>query len=123
MGGETTWEIMLNCLDLVKNYMPLSGDCWIAGEKGGATFAEKTSQLMREYIADKGFADLSYNIFAFTGDQDRAFPALDAQIKAMIADDWNSDADHSVRYETWAEGTHCYQYIYQYIYNILPDVF
>ena len=68
-------------------------------------------------------ADLSYNIFAFTGDQDIAFPALDAQIKAMIADDWNSDADHSVRYGTWAEGTHCYQYIYQYIYNILPDVF
>ena len=84
MGGETTWEIMLNCLDLVKNYMPLSGDCWIAGEKGGATFAEKTSQLMREYIADKGFTDLSYNIFAFTGDQDIAFPALDAQTKPYL---------------------------------------
>lgn len=123
MGGETTWEIMLNCLDLVKHFMPLSGDCWIVEEKGGATFPEKTSELMRKYIADRGYSDLSYNVFAFTGDKDIAFPALDAQIKAMIADGWNTGEDRSIRYGTWAEGTHCYQYIYEYIYNILPDVF
>nr|MCR4961690.1 glycoside hydrolase [Lachnospiraceae bacterium] len=123
MGSETTWEVFLNCLDLVKNYMPLSGDCWIVEQKGGATYPEKTSALMKEYIKDKGFDDLSYNIFAFTGDEDIAFPALNAQIAAMMKDGWNEGKDKVLKYESWKEGTHCYQYIYEYIYNVLPELF
>lgn len=123
MGSETTWEVMLNCLDLVKNFMPLSGDCWIVEEKGGATFPEKTSELMKKYLEDKGFADLSYNVFAFTGDEDIAFPALSAQIKCMLKDGWNNGPEKVLKFESWKEGTHCYQYIYEYIYNILAEVF
>jgi enterochelin esterase-like enzyme len=63
MGSETTWEVMLNCLNLVKNFMPLSGDCW------------------------------------------------------------NNGSDKILKFESWKEGTHCYQYIYEYIYNILAEVF
>ena len=123
MGGETTWEMFLNCLDLVKNYIPLSGDCWIVEEKGGATFPEKTSALMKEYLKEKGFDGLSYNVFAFTGDEDIAYPALSAQIKAMLADGWNNGPDKVLKFESWKEGTHCYEYIYEYIYNMLADVF
>lgn len=123
MGSETTWEIFLNCLDLVKNYMPLSGDCWIVEEKGGATFPEKTSKLMIEYLKEKGFDGLSYNVFAYTGVKDIAYPALDAQIKAMLSDGFNNGADKVLKYGAWEEGTHCYEYIYEYIYNILPEVF
>lgn len=123
MGAETTWEVMLNCLDIVKHYMPLSGDCWIVEQKGGATFPEKTSQLMREALKAKGFGDKSYNVFAFTGDKDIAFPALSAQIKAMLADGWDNGSDKRLRFGSWEEGVHWYPYIYEYIYNILPDVF
>ena len=123
MGAETTWEVMLNCLDIVKHYMPLSGDCWIVEQKGGATFPEKTSQLMREAVKDEGFGDMSYNVFAFTGDKDIAFPALSAQIKAMLADGWDNGNDKRLRFGSWEEGVHWYPYIYEYIYNILPDVF
>ena len=123
MGGETTWEMFLNCLDLVKNYIPLSGDCWIVEEKGGATFPEKTSALMKEYLKEKGFDGLSYNVFAFTGDEDIAYPALSAQIKAMLADGWNNGPDKVLKFESWKEGTHCYEYIYEYIYNIVAEIF
>lgn len=122
MGGETTWEVFLNALDLVKNYMPLSGDCWIVEEKGGATYPEKTARLMKEYLEEKGFSDLSYNVFAFTGDEDIAYPALSAQIKAMLAEGFDDGADKKLRFESWKEGTHCYEYIYEYIYNCLKDV-
>ena len=36
MGGESTWTIMANCLDLVGVYMPLSGDYWAIAMRGGA---------------------------------------------------------------------------------------
>ncbi len=123
MGGETTWETFLNCLDIVKHFAPFSGDCWIVEEKGGATFPEKTSQMMKEYLKNKGYEDLSYDIFAFTGDKDIAFPALNAQIRAMLDDGWDEGPDKSLRYESWEEGTHCYQYIYEYIYNMIADLF
>lgn len=122
MGGETTWEIMLNCLDLVKNYIPLSGDCWIVEQKGGATFPNETSKAMLDKLAKEGFAELDYNIFVFTGDGDIAFPALDPMVKAMRADGWG-EGKNRLRYESWAEGTHCYQFIYEYLYNALPELF
>ena len=122
MGGVTTWRILENCLDLVEHFMPLSGDSWIIEEKGGSTFPEKTSEMLKKAIEKNGNSSLRYNIFAATGNQDIAFPALDAQIKTMFADNWNTDPS-SLRYFTWEEGTHCYQYINQYIYNILPVLF
>lgn len=122
MGGETTWEIMLACLDLVKHFMPLSGDCWIAGEKGGATKTVETVELMGQRLKDNGFEQYDYNIFAFTGDQDIAYPALDAQIKLMLEKGWNGNGN-SLRYGSWAEGVHWYPWIYEYMYNIMPDLF
>lgn len=120
MGGKTTWEIMMDALDLVKHFMPLSGDCWIAGEKGGSK--PETIELMAKRIKDNGFADLDYNVFAFTGDQDIAFPALDGQMKNMLAAGWNGNGNQ-VRYGSWAEGVHWYPWIYEYMYNIMPVLF
>ncbi len=122
MGAETTWEMFLNCLDIVKNYMPLSGDCWIVEEKGGETFPEKTSQCMMEYLKNKGFEDYSYNVFAFTGDKDIAFPALSAQIKAMMKGGFDNGKDKRLRFGSKKEGVHRYEDGYEYIYNILPEV-
>lgn len=122
MGGETTWEIMLNCLDLVSNFMPLSGDCWIVEEKGGASKTEETVEMMEQKLRDNRFDKLDINIFAFTGEKDIAFPALDAQIKCMLERGWNK-FPVKVRYGTWADGIHWYPWIYEYIYNILPDLF
>lgn len=122
MGAETTWEIFLNCLDLVKNYIPLSGDCWIIEQKGGATYPKETAKAMAEKLAKENLSEYDYNIFAFTGDLDIAFPALDAQIKAMRENGFG-EGNNRLRYESWAEGTHCYQYIYEYLYNALPVLF
>ncbi|MCR4588139.1 MAG: hypothetical protein K5682_06990 [Lachnospiraceae bacterium] len=122
MSSETTWEMYLNALDLVRNYMPMSGDCWIITEKGGENFAEKTSQRMKEQLKKNGFDDLSYNVYAYTGDKDIAFPALDPLIKAMLADGFDNGQDKRLRYGSWSEGTHCYEHGYEYIYNLLAEV-
>lgn len=122
MGSETTWEVMLNCLDLVKNFMPFSGDCWIAGEKAGFTKTQETVELMEQKLKDNGFEKYDYNIFSFTGDGDIAFPALDAQIKLMFERGWDGNGNR-LRYGSWAEGIHWYPWIYEYFYNIMPDLF
>ncbi|MCR5295400.1 MAG: hypothetical protein K6E30_09570 [Lachnospiraceae bacterium] len=122
MGAEATWEMFLNSLDLIRNFMPLSGDCWIAAEKGGASFSGKTSRLMKAAIKERGFDGYSYNIFAFTGNEDIAFPAMDPMIKAMLADGFDDGEDRRLRYGTWKEGIHTYHFGYEYIYNILPEI-
>jgi len=122
MGAETTWEMFLNSLDLIKNFLPMSGDCWIVTEKGGASEPALTSELMKKYLKEKGFDAYSYNVFAFTGDKDIAYEPLDAQIKAMRADGFGAGQDKRLRYESWPEGVHSYSYCYEYIYNVLSEV-
>ncbi len=124
MGSCTTWRILTECLDLVKNFMPLSGDSWILCEKGGSAYPQETVKALSDRLKENKFDSLSYNIFAATGNQDIAFPALDAQINAMFNADWNSPSeDRNLRYFTWPEGVHDYKYIYKYMYNLLPDIF
>jgi len=122
MGAETTWEMYLNCLDIIKNYIPMSGDCWILEEKGGEAFPERTAKCMKEYIKEKGFDDYSYNVFAITGEKDIAYPALNPLIKAMLAAGFDQDEEKKLSYLVWKEGVHTYQYGYEYLYNVLKTV-
>ncbi|MCQ2481945.1 MAG: hypothetical protein MJ153_00470 [Clostridia bacterium] len=124
MGSCTTWRIFTECLDLVKNFIPLSGDSWIICEKGGAVYPKETVARIAARIKENNFDSLSYNIFAATGNQDIAFPALDAQINTMFDDNWNTPSENrNLRYFTWPEGVHDYKDIYKYMYNLLPDIF
>jgi len=122
MGAEATWEMFLNALDLIKNFMPLSGDCWIVEEKGGASQPEVTAKLMAEHLKDKGLDGYSYNIYAFTGDKDIAYEAMDALVKAMPAAGFGGSEDKRLRYGVRPGGIHTYGFGYEYIYNILSEV-
>lgn len=122
MGSVTTWVVFMNCLDLVANFLPMSGDSWIIEEKGGSVKCNETVDAIKNKIKpflEKGY---NYNIFAATGEKDIAFPNLDPQIQKMKEEGFGTEGN-SLRYVTWEEGTHCYQYIYEYMYNILPDLF
>lgn len=122
MGSVTTWVVFMNCLDLVANFLPMSGDSWIIEEKGGSEKCKETVDAISAKIKpflEKGY---KYNIFAATGEKDIAFPNLNPQIERMKEEGFGTNGN-SLRYVTWEEGTHCYQYIYEYMYNILPDLF
>lgn len=123
MGSCTTWWILTECLDLVKNFMPLSGDSWICCEKGGLSETKRTVELLSEKVNQEKYKGLGYNIFAATGVKDIAYPALSAQLDEMYKTSWNKpEEDKRLRSFYWEEGTHCYQYIYKYMYNLLPDI-
>jgi len=60
MGGLTTWYVMVNCLDYVAYFMPLSGDYWY-----GNSPQDKANSIA-EAINRSGLSKREYFVFAAT---------------------------------------------------------
>ncbi len=119
MGGVTTWYAFLQAPDLFSRFLPLSGDCWVCGEKGGGKFPEETAAKLAEAAEKQSAPD--YRIHAITGSRDIAFPNLDAQIRAMRA--YPDLFGEQLRYDVLEGGVHDYETIFRYLYNALPGLF
>lgn len=118
MGGVTTWYAFMEALDLFYRFLPLSGDCWVCGEKGGGTHPEATAEALAAAVANQDSPD--FRVHAITGSRDIAYPNLDAQMKAM---ERHPDAFGSkVRYDVMEGGVHDYETIFRYLYNALPEL-
>lgn len=122
MGSVATWNVFLHDLDLVANFVPMSGDSWVCGSTGGRTFPEKTAaSLARADFIE----DYSFKIFAATGTNDTAYPNMQPQLFAMkdVKDTFvYCDGDFTKGNVTFyvAKGLgHQYNHTYEYIYNAL----
>lgn len=123
MGGVETWGEFNHNLDLIKYYMPMSGDSWIAGSTGGKIYADLTSRLLSR---SSFISDYDYYIFAATGDRDGAYANMTPQIQAM------KNYPEVFKYTTgdFSKGNfiyyvapnhmHDYAQTYEYIFNGLP---
>ncbi len=118
MGGVTCWYALMEALDLFSLFMPMSGDCWALGEKGGGSHTAETARLLAEAVSQQG--NLPYRIHAVTGSKDIAYPNLDPQIRAMQAIPAFSK---TLKYDVLEGGVHDYETIFRYLYNILPAVY
>jgi len=122
MGGCTTWFALMNSLDAVAWFVPLSGDCWELDIKGGLTKPDETALAIKNSVASAGYSSEEYFIYAATGTNDIACDALTAQIEAMrrLPEAFNGNNLHYLL----AEGEyHCYQAVFQYLYAFLPELF
>ena len=115
MGGVATWYAFLQAADLFSLYIPMSGDCWVTGEKGGGDHPVQTAAVLAEQWEKQGSP--AFRIHAVTGTKDIAFPNLDPQIRAMQA--LPAFADR-LAYSLLEGGTHDYDTIFRYLYNVLP---
>jgi endo-1,4-beta-xylanase len=99
-------------------FLPLSGDCWGCGEKGGGEQPEATARALADAVICQGTPD--FRIYALAGSRDVAFPNLDSQMKAMAAcpDVFGS----RVRYDVMEGGVHDYETIFRYLYHALPKI-
>ena len=118
MGAVATWYAFMAGLDLFHWFMPMSGDCWICGERGGGLHAMQTAGLMAETARGRDFF-----LYALIGDKDIAFPNLDPQMQALkeYPDVFRFGAN--TRYDILENGVHDYPDIRRYIYNALPVFF
>jgi len=116
MGAVATWYALMAGVERFRWFMPMSGDCWICGERGGGEHPKQTAELIAVTLSGK-----DYYVHALTGDKDIAFPNLDPQMKAML--DMPEDFKKTVKYSVLKGGVHDYPDIRRYIYNALPEFF
>lgn len=128
MGSVTTWYTFIHCLDYIKYFIPLSGDCWIKGMKGGGTYPLETANFLANAAKESGYQPQDYYLFCATGNLDIAYPNLNPQIEEMkkLKDYfiYSSDTKKGNFYFIVCDGgTHAWNWVNQYIYDILPDLF
>lgn len=128
MGSVTTWYIFIHCLDYFKYFMPLSGDCWVYGQKAGSSKPSETAEYLSKAAKEAGYKPQDYYLFCATGNLDIAYPNLKPQVDAMkqLKESfiYSSDTSKGNFYFIVAEGgTHAWNWVNQYIYDILPDLF
>ena len=103
-------------MDLFSLYIPMSGDCWIMGEKGGGDHPAQTAIALAEAWEKQGSPE--FRVHAATGTKDIAFPNLDPQIRTMQA--LPAFAER-LSYSLLECGVHDYETIFRYLYNILQE--
>ncbi len=129
MGSVCTWYTFINCIDYIKYFMPLSGDCWALGQKAGDSDSQKTAEYLNSIPKSAGYtAPKDFKVFCATGKMDPAYNNMKPQIDALkqLKDSfiYSSDTTKGNFYFIVSEnGTHNWSFINQYIYDILPDVF
>ena len=116
MGGGSTWNMMINNLDVCAYYMPLSGHCW-AGATGIQNAIDKFGLKPNEYF-----------VFAATGDKDIAYDNLSGLCNSLKADTqrfkYTSDFSKGNFYYLVASGKdHYWGNVRHYIYDALPSFF
>ena len=121
MGSVSTWAVLVNSLDIVGYFMPLSGDNWEA--EGGYNKAKSVADA----VDKSGLNKDEYFIFAATGSDDIAYPNMNPQIEEMKKMDqfvYTSDFSKGNFYYLVADGkTHWWGYVRHYIYDALPYFF
>ena len=128
MGSVTTWYAFLCNLDIIADFLPLSGDCWVVETMGGNKHPEETAEKLCESVKEKGYTKDDFRIFAATGTEDIAYPNLTPQIEAMKAFpevfDFNEDYEQGNFHYLTVEGYyHTYPSVAEYVYNYMPYLF
>jgi len=128
MGSVCTWYTYINCLDYIKYYIPLSGDCWAINRDASSENAKATAELLAKVARESGYRPQDYKLFCATGDADIAYPNMKPQMEEMkkLTDVFIYSADQTkgnFYFMVCEGGTHAWNFVNQYIYNILPDLF
>ena len=128
MGGETTWSLFANAADLVYTVLPLSGDYWAMGLKGGKDFPEETADALIASLQALGVTPGDYRVLPCTGDKDIAYEALDPMVHALEKrQPWftpgETPAEGNLCYLLKPNGWHTYDDCFEYLCHIAPWLF
>lgn len=123
MGAATTWWIFENCMDLVANYIPVSGDSWCGGTTG-----EKKVIHLSESVEKQGYTAQDFLLFYGCGDVgDIAYNNVTSQVKAMksggIFQYCDNFEDGNFYYEKIERGNHDINTVCAVVYNGLQRLF
>lgn len=111
-----------------RTFLPLSGDSWVVCSKGGELHPAETARHLYDAASAAKAEGLDFRIYAATGDQDPADPAMTPQIEEMkkYPDVFVYDEDPTkgnLHYAVAEGEVHAYEAVYNYLYSYLPYLF
>lgn len=123
MGSVTTWYAFQQALSCFGWFLPLSGDSWIEGRRGGVYYPMTTARKLARAVQQQGFTPEDYLIYCITGSNDIAWDAVDAQIHAMQKQRDAFRFGTNIFYGLKDGGWHSVEEVRHYAYHALPDFF
>ena len=84
LGAVTTCHQFIYNLDLVKFFLPMSGDCGIIGTYGGRYYPDETTEYLEGVVRGGNWRDDDFYIYEGIGTDDPIFTQTDNQIQAMM---------------------------------------
>ena len=121
LGAVTTWYEFCYNNDLIKYFLPLSGDCWIMGTYGGRYRPKETADRLEQIIREKRYTASDYEIYAAVGTRDPIWDQVNNQLTEMLTR--STFSGRNIRYAVKQGGRHDYDAIAEYLYNALPLYF
>ena len=125
MGAEATWSMLAWDGQNVRYYLPMSGDFWAVAVKGGLDFTSETCDRLIEGIRTSGLRPSDYEVFAATGTEDIAYPAMRPMVEELMTRaPWFTPAEDGGNL-AWAvsPGWHGYEWCWDYLAMALPRFF
>ena len=125
MGAEATWSMLAWGGQNVRYYLPMSGDFWAVAVKGGLDFTSETCDRLIEGIRTSGLRPSDYEVFAATGTEDIAYPAMRPMVEELLTRaPWFTPAEDGGNL-AWAvsPGWHGYEWCWDYLAMALPRFF
>lgn len=127
MGSVATWNVFMNEMELIRNFIPMCGDSWIYGNTGGKLYPDKTAKILSRANKITEYPD--FKIFAATGTGDTAYPNLTPQIQSMkkltetFTYTTKDFSNGNLIYYVVEGNVHSYSHTYEYLYNALKLFF
>lgn len=126
MGALTTWYVMADDAEYIRNFIPLSGDLWVYDTAGNKLPAADAARWLCQKLEPASSKGMDLNVMGFTGEKDIAYKPMKAFVDALKAHaefHYAQDGTGNLSFHVLPEGVHNYRYINQYLYNVLPVIF
>lgn len=125
MGACTTWYMFLEAADVIRQFLPLSGDCWALEVQGGLKRAEETAAYLHQYVLDQGMTKDDFTLLCATGTEDIAYPAMKEMMAKMrnYPDVFDETEKGNFCFYVEEGQRHSYDAVNRYLEVLLPRVF
>lgn len=121
LGAVTTWYQFIYNLDYIKNFVPMSGDCWIMGTYGGRYYPVETVDYLEDMLSEGGYEEDGFRIYQGIGTDDPIWDQTDSQIQEMFTRE--TFTSQNLHYAIIEGGRHDIDACERYLYYALQDFF
>lgn len=121
LGAVTTWYQFIYNLDYIRNFVPMSGDCWIMGTYGGRYYPVETVDYLEGMLSEGGYEENDFRIYQGIGTDDPIWDQTDSQIQEMFTRE--TFTPQNLHYAIIEGGRHDMDACERYLYYALQDFF